>query len=295
MFFTKLFKPPVDYSAELSKARKMILEAEALLVGVGSGLSASGGMDYNNHRLVKKILPDYHRMGYKKLPELQEMYANIMNENAKAYWGYWARVIKYIRYEAEVGNGYKDLNRLIRNKNYFIYTTNQDGQLEKAGFDMARIMRAHGDYEKLQCKTPCCDRVYDVESLLDPMIKTLGGNLEIEANKIPRCPHCGDYLIPNIKINAQYVDTMKQQKETYLKFIEEYRTKKMVLIELGVGKENEISQIFKGLMEDMKEAELIRINLEKKPDLIKWQGRCIEIEGDLNPMIAELASGVVSL
>ena len=65
---------------------------------------------------------------------------NTLNEkNAAAFWGFWARHIWHIRYEPEALKAYLDLFSIVSGKNYFICSTNVDGQLEKAGFDKCLI------------------------------------------------------------------------------------------------------------------------------------------------------------
>lgn len=301
MFLNKLFKKHEDYTRQISEARKQICEADAIMIGIGSGLSEAGGLDYTKSHLVKEYFKDYYRMGYRHLNELQEMYAHITDENAKAYWGYWARYIKYIGYEFEVGNAYKDLLRLVRNRNYFICTTNVDAQAQKAGFKAESIFSMQGDCRFLICNKPCCDKVYESEELLDPIIKSMGGNLEINANKIPRCPYCGNYLVPNVatgqEINREKETTYRVEQEAYAAFVQEYREKKVVFLELGVG--TSMSQAIRLPFEEMTRqyvhAKLIRMNKNEAglPQDLEKKG--ISIQMDLEEAVAELASGVISM
>lgn len=295
MLLEKIFKRTKDYSAEAEKVRSLLNKADAIVVGIGSGLSESGGLEYENQRFVKKIFPDYHRMGYRKLSELNQMYYDISDVNAKAFWGYWARFIKAVRYEAEVGNGYRDLLRLIRNRNYFVYTTNTDGQVQKAGFEPDRVYASEGDYAQLQCKRACCDKLYESGDLLEGMIHSMGGNLEIAGNRIPRCPYCGDYLVPHIRHDASFIDTTLARMESYNNFINKYKDSKLVILELGVAPNSGMSEAFNKLIKENKEAKLIRMNNEDSPISDELKAQITTITGDLDAIVAELAVGVVSL
>lgn len=298
MFLDKIWKRSVDCSKEINEAKVLMNKADMLVIGIGSGLSASCGIEYSNYRFVKEIFPDYYRMGYKKIAELEEMYHMIMPENAKAYWGFWSRLIKAVRYDAEVGTGYRDLLRCIRNKNYFIYTTNVDGQVEKAGFDQERLFAPNGDYQYLQCSSPCCNKLYDSGELLDGMIKSLGGNLEIAYNKIPYCPECGNYLVPNIKGMEHFVwEPHMKHKDAFENFIRTGEGKKVVFMELGMGEtaSETMRQYFKEVAKASKEAKLIRINKQKEEGLQEFRSQVIDINGNLNEVIAQLAEGVVTL
>lgn len=55
------------------------------------------------------------------------------------------------RYNKEPLKLYSELYKVIKNKNYFIITTNVDGQFEKAGFEKEKIFEVQGDYSLLQC------------------------------------------------------------------------------------------------------------------------------------------------
>ena len=46
---------------------------------------------------------------------------------------------------------YEELFELVRNKNYFVITTNVDHCFQKAGFDKSRLFYTQGDYGLFQC------------------------------------------------------------------------------------------------------------------------------------------------
>lgn len=309
MFFKGLFKKKVDITEEITKAKIWLNQADVIVVGIGAGLSATSGIDYIKSYLTKEYFPDYYRMGYKKLDELCTMYSTISDENAKAYWGFWGRYIKSIGYDTEVGNGYKDLLRLIRNREYLIYTTNYDGQVQKTGFKQELITSLRGDCRQLICKQLCCDKLYDSSDLLEAMIKSMKGNLEVSGNKVPRCPHCGGYLVPNLgEYNTENVDKiinsekMENNTAQISKIInipletlsEDF---KVVCLELGVGQSgaNPIKKRFDQLINQYPNVKLIRMNKEIGEAPKELEDKVIHIAADLEEAIAELASGVVSL
>lgn len=314
MPFKKLFRRHQDFSIQINQAREWLMQADAIVIGIGAGLSASGGLDYTKSHLVKEYFTDYYRMGYRSLNELQGMYSHITDENAKAYWGYWARYIKYIAEERAVENGYRDLLRLIRNREYFILTTNIDSQVQKAGFEIERVFAPQGDSRWLQCSQACCNKLYASGELLDPMIKSMNGNLEVSGNKIPRCPHCGACLIPNIDlktegqgskqasylekgneyfINEQYIENHK----AYMDFIKQYNKQSLVFLELGVGTSQSIAirTFFENMANQHTTTKLIRINHKEAEIPSVLSEKAISLKMDLEEAIGEIASGVVSL
>lgn len=307
MILEKLLKKHKDYSQEIIAIRKWLGEADAIVVGIGGGLSASGGIDYDKSRLVKDYFSDYFRMGYRKISELEEMYADISSQNAKAYWGFWARYIREINYNTDVGNGYKDLLRLLRHKNYFIYTTNIDGQVQKTGFDEARVFAYRGDIRYLKCSKPCCHKAYESKDLLDGMIKSMHGNLEITPNKVPRCQYCGEYLIPDKDIARHNIDVKlsederdygdREAVEAYRGFIESNKQGKMVFLELGAGTKRPelIRTPFENMTKEYENAKLIRINKKEARIPEELIQKAISIEADLEEILGEMASGIVSM
>ena len=308
MFLKEIFKGHEDFTSQIKEARNWIKEADALVVIIGEGVSAAGGIDYMKPHIVKEYFKDYYRMGYRSLTELQEMYSQITDVNAKAYWGYWARYIKYIGYEKEIGNGYRDLLRLIRNKDYFIYTTNVDAQVQRAGFEEDRIFAPMGDCRWLRCSKACCNKLYESKELLDPMIKSMGGNLEVAANKVPRCQYCGEYLIPNIEFTSgmNIEECCKEKRknvaniksnEAYNQFIEKYSQGKVVYLELGVGltKSAPLRTYFEEKVRQSTNTQLVRINKKEAELPEDLNTKTIGIKMDLEEAIANVASGVVSM
>ena len=64
-----------------------------------------------------------------------------------------------------------ELYDLVKNKEYFVLTTNVDHQFYKAGFDEKRIFATQGDYGKIQCQKACHSKTYDAKDLFRKMDK----------------------------------------------------------------------------------------------------------------------------
>ena len=76
-------------------------------------------------------------------------------DTLEEYWAWWSRHILVNRYDAVVGKPYADLLELIRDKDYFVLTTNVDHQFQLAGFDKKRLFYTQGDYGLWQCSKAC--------------------------------------------------------------------------------------------------------------------------------------------
>ncbi|MBC8725757.1 NAD-dependent deacetylase [Paraburkholderia sp. 31.1] len=115
----------------------------------------------------------------------------------------------------------------------FVFTSNVDGQFQKAGFDVERIVECHGSIHLLQCVEACTDDAWSADDF-NPVVNETSCLLE---NEMPRCPHCGGLARPNILMfgDWRWVDkyTNRQQRrlETWFE-----STEQLVIVEVGAGK-----------------------------------------------------------
>ena len=251
--------------SELQSIHDKITKAEGLVIGVGAGFSASAGLDYLNEEFFKKHYPDFIKKGYRNISEAIADNWYLNETNARKYWGFWANHIQTVFYNRPQLKAYKDLHRLIKNKEHFIITTNADGQFFKGSFDTSKIFAMQGSYGKFQCRNKCHETVYDNAEFIDRMLERFDSQaLTVPAETVPRCPKCGDLLIPNLRVDGNFVEKphMKNQK-AYIDFINKKSDKNLVFLELGVGFNTPI--IIRSPFEQMTKmidlATLIRVNL----------------------------------
>ena len=122
-----------DYS---SKILEKIEDSNAILVGIGAGMSSSAGFAYSGERFEKYFsdfkekygISDMYEGGFYAFSSLEE------------YWAWWSRQIYYNRYDVLVGKPYSDLLKILKDKNYFILTTNVDHQIQMAGFEKKKTL-----------------------------------------------------------------------------------------------------------------------------------------------------------
>ena len=137
----------------------------------------------------------------------------------------------------DIDNGvYKELFELVKEKDYFVLTTNVDYQFQKAGFDKHRLFYTQGDYGLFQCSKPCCQETYDNEACIRDMLKAQK-NMRIPTKLIPHCPKCGKPMTMNLRAD----DTFAQDKgwyhaaERYEEFLRRHKNLHILFLELGVG------------------------------------------------------------
>lgn len=192
--YTNKFSDNIDYIKEL------IIESEAIIIGAGAGLSAAAGLTYSGKRFENNFsdfIEKYH---------FSDMYSGGFYpfESLPEFWAYWSRYVFINRY-AETTNGlYKVLLEKVKNKNYFVLTTNVDHQFQKAGFDKQRLFYTQGDYGLFQCSQPCHNSTYDNEDIIRKMV-IYQKDMRIPQKLIPLCPKCGKPMSMNLRSDEKFV------------------------------------------------------------------------------------------
>ena len=91
-------------------------------------------------------------------------------DTLEEYWAWWSRQVYYNRYVDHL-DLYQKLFQLVKDKDYFVLTTNVDHCFQKAGFDKQRLFYTQGDYGLFQCSSPCHQETYDNEKLIKKMVE----------------------------------------------------------------------------------------------------------------------------
>lgn len=217
----------------MPKSFKNILdEAEAVVIGAGAGLSTAAGFEYGKAEFMKHFRYMFEEYGYR------DMYSAGFHhfDTEEEKWGYWSKFVYLNRYATGAMPLYKELLKIIKNKNYFVITTNVDHQFQKAGFDKTRLFYTQGDYGLFQCSKPCCNKTYDNEQAIREMVDKQR-NHKVPSYLLPVCPYCGKRMEMNLRSDDTFVedDGWVQAKERYIKFLKENKDKKILFLELGVG------------------------------------------------------------
>ena len=146
----------------LKKLKKIINKADGVLIGAGSGLSTAAGIEYSGKQFEKHFKPFIQKYGFKDLYTSGFFKYNSLEE----YWGVWSNHINYSDIGREATKLYKDIYNLVKDKNYFVITSNVDNQFYKSGFDKNKIFAVQGSYSLNQCSKGCHDKVYDNTELV---------------------------------------------------------------------------------------------------------------------------------
>lgn len=225
-------KSTEPYSERISRLKQALAEADAVIIGAGAGLSTSAGLTYSGERFQKNFGDFIRKYG------IRDMYSGGFYpfETLEEYWAWWSRHIMINRYEKAPKPVYEELFELVKDRDYFLLTTNVDHQFQLAGFDKKRLFYTQGDYGLWQCSEPCCQKTYDNEEIVRRMV-TEQKDMRIPTELVPYCPTCGKPMTMNLRCDNTFVQDKGwyAAAQRYEDFMHRHRGMKSLFLELGVG------------------------------------------------------------
>lgn len=278
-----------DYSTRIERLRDELDEADAVLIGGGSGLSTSAGLTYSGKRFEENFsdfiskygFRDMYSAGFYPYPTVEE------------YWAYWSRHIYFNRYDRAAGQPYLDLLKILNKKDYFIITTNVDHQFQIAGFDKDRLFYTQGDYGLWQCSKPCHQKTYDNETIVHRMVSEQK-DMKIPSELVPYCPLCGRRMSMNLRIDNSFVEDegWHSAAKRYSQYVRSHQHSHMLFLELGVGSNTPaiIKYPFWNMTYSNPKAVYACINLGEAYTAKEIANRSIYINEDIGKVLRELVA-----
>ncbi len=220
-----------DYSDKIKRLKELLNTSDAVVIGAGAGLSTSAGFTYSGERFNKYFSDFARKYGF------SDMYSGgfYPYKTYEEFWAYWSRYIFVNRYTDPPKPVYSDLLALVKDKDYFVITTNVDHCFQKSGVDKKRLFYTQGDYGLLQCSQPCCQETFDNEDTIRQMMERQK-DMRIPTELLPKCPHCGKPMTMNLRSDDRFVEDegWHAAAARYSDFIRTH-TGKVLYLELGVG------------------------------------------------------------
>ncbi|MDD6487022.1 MAG: Sir2 silent information regulator family NAD-dependent deacetylase [Spirochaetales bacterium] len=237
---------------EIEKLKSALAENDTIIIGAGSGLSTSAGFTYSGERFEKYFFDFAEAFG------IRDIYSGgfFPFPNEETLWAWWARHIYFNRYIKPPKNVYEDLLFLVKEKDYFVLTTNVDHQFQRAGFDKKRLFYTQGDYGLFQTVDGKNSKTYDNKEWVMKAMEAQGfildsngifhlpesGELkmQIPSSLIPKCPDNGSVVTMNLRSDDTFVqdDGWYKAAELYENFLRTRKVSdggKVLFLELGVG------------------------------------------------------------
>jgi len=305
MMFRRRIPTSPDTPDGINRLKKTLDEADAVIIGAGAGFSASAGFVYNGERFEKyfsDFIEKYH---------FEDMYSGgfqVMQLPPEEFWAYWSRHIYINRYMDPPKPVYEELFELVKDKDYFVLTTNVDHCFQKAGFDKHRLFYTQGDYGLWQCSRPCHNKTYDNEETVRRMVLSQGfaiaedGTLTAPADAalrmtvpeelIPHCPVCGEPMSMNLRGDDTFVEDegWHAASQRYSGFLRRHRNLKVLFLETAVGWNTPgiIKYAFWQMTSEWPDATFACLNYNEAyaPDEIAAKSICIN--GDIGEILHKL-------
>ena len=261
--------------------------ADAVVVGAGAGLSTAAGFTYAGERFQKHFADFIEKYGF------TDMYtAGFYNfPTQEEFWVYWSRHIYFNRYVPAPKPVYDNLLKLVKDKDYFVITTNVDHQFQKAGFDKQRLFYTQGDYGLLQCAKPCHQKTYDNEEVVTRMVAEQE-DMRIPSELIPKCPVCGGKMVPNLRSDSTFVEDegWHAAAQRYLDFVNVHQKGKVLYWDLGIGANTPtiIKLPFMQMTYKNPEATYATVNLGEAFTVEQIEDRSIVIDADIAIVLEEM-------
>ena len=287
-----------SYEDKLSDIKELTANADAIVIGAGAGLSTSAGFTYSGERF------DKYFSDFKERYKFTDMYSGgfYPYETLEEHWAFWSRYIYINRYMDAPKPVYDNLYELVKDKDYFVITTNVDHCFQKAGFDKHRLYYTQGDYGLFQCSEPCHKKTYDNEDIIRKMVMAQGYEfkedgslylpegrnlkLTVPSELVPYCPECGKPMSMNLRADNTFVEDegWHVAAKRYEQFLERHKNLNIVFIELGIGYNTPviIKYPFWQMTDKWQHAHYICLNYGQAyaPDEIKDKSVCVNKDID---------------
>ena len=289
----------------IGRLRKEIETADAIVIGAGAGLSTAAGFTYAGERFRKYFSDFEEKYGF------HDMYSGgfyVMRLEPEISWAYWARNIYINRYMKAPKPVYEMLLTLVKEKDYFVITTNVDHQFQMAGFDKKRLFYTQGDYGLFQSVNPAIRKTFDNEEWVmkaleaQGFIKNSDGifeipkdgeiRLEIPSELIPVCPDDGSKMTLNLRSDESFVENegWHEASAAYWDFLQRQEGRHVLFLEIGVGANTPviIKYPFWQMTDDNENAVYVCLNYSEACCPKQIEGRSICIDGDSGEVIRQL-------
>ena len=288
----------------IARLKAEIETADAIVVGAGAGLSTAAGFTYSGERFEKYFgdfarkygIRDIYSGGFYPFPD------------AETRWAWWARHIYYNRYVEAPKPVYKNLLKLLENKNYFVITTNVDHQFQAAGFDKKRLFYTQGDYGLFQSVNPANQKTYDNEEWVMKAMESQGFVkdaegvfqppqdkallMRIPTELTPKCPEDGSDVTMNLRSDDSFVEDegWHRASAAYSVFLRRHEDLHVLYLEIGIGMNTPVivKYPFWQMTNDNPKAVYACLNYNEAycPKQIESQSICID--GDSGEVIKQL-------
>lgn len=220
-------------STGLARAATAIRCARAVLISAGAGMGVDSGLpDFRGDEGFWRAYPAAAALGLRFEDLAQPRW---FTRDPTLAWGFYGHRLQL--YRSTVPHpGFARALAWVRRApaGGAVFTSNVDGQFQRAGFAESEVTECHGSLAWLQCTEPCSDRVWRADDLdLDVDVASLRARAPL-----PRCLQCGALARPNVLMfgDARWVSDRTGAQEARLDaWLRNVGTAATAIVEFGAG------------------------------------------------------------
>lgn len=244
---------------QIHHAAEIIDQADGLIIAAGAGMGVDSGLpDFRGPEGFWKAYPALGRAG---LGFMDVANPRAFGRTPELAWGFYGhRLALYRATQPHAGFGILQGWAKRMNAGATVFTSNVDGQFQKAGFDPERVYECHGSIHHLQCLNTCTDAIWPADDFIPDVDEAQG----VLRNAAPTCPHCGGLARPNILMFGDPLWLPARSEAQSLK-LERWLSlvRKPVVVEIGAGTAVPSVRNFSQQMLIYADARLVRINVDE--------------------------------
>ncbi|SMC09164.1 SIR2 family NAD-dependent protein deacylase [Nitratiruptor tergarcus] len=240
----------------IAEAAKAIKDAEYLLITAGAGMGVDSGLpDFRGVEGFWRAYPVAKRLGL-RFEELAN--PRWFEEDPHLAWAFYGHRLHLYR-DTTPHSGFAKLLAIAKSKkDYFVLTSNVDGQFQKAGFDEEKIDEVHGSIHYMQCSVPCNQVIWSAENVEI----VIDEEHFLAKDPLPRCPQCQAIARPNILMfgDWRWIESREEEQRKRLETFLQKVDGKLTILEFGAGTAVPTIRIMGERIAQSFDATLIRIN-----------------------------------
>jgi NAD-dependent SIR2 family protein deacetylase len=235
-----------------SRCAEIIAGATGLLVTAGAGIGVDSGLpDFRGNEGFWRAYPALAKARI-RFGEIAR--PDAIRRNPALGWGFYGHRLALYR-RTVPHEGFSILRQLGegRPQGVFVFTSNVDGQFQKAGFAPEAIVEVHGSLHWLQCLEGCGAEIWPATDF-SPEVDERDGRL---TSDLPRCPRCSGIARPNVLMfdDGEWVSArLRLQWARLNEWLS--RIERLAVIEIGAGRDIPTVRMFS----ESNDGLLIRIN-----------------------------------
>lgn len=221
------------YDQQADQLADALAEADAVVVGIGAGMSAADGFTYIGERFTQHF-PDF----IAKYGFFDMLQASLHPfESWQEYWAFESRFVALNYLDQPVGASYVALKQILEAKDHHIITTNADNAFAVADYDLEKVFHIQGEYILWQCSQHCHAQTYRDDDAIRQMVAQQE-DMKIPRELVPHCPKCDAPMeINKRKAQVGMVEDADfvEQLSRYNQFLNTHKEGKVLYLEIGIG------------------------------------------------------------